>query len=186
MNVREYTLSQRYATAFLHAYYALLTEPDKKSLMESITFLKNKKHVAQLLNCTPFNKQIPSLIINTLPFTEVMKNCFLKLSELLVRNRRMNIFLYILHTLLVAWDKKDKVFRFTITSSCPLLEEQKEIIVRFLKKETKGTIVCAYVHDTSLIGGITMTSDTYTWSNSIKDRLKIIEHSIVQKGTYEY
>lgn len=183
MNVRDYTLSQRYATAFLHAYHATLNDKDKISLIDSILFLKQKRKVLQLLYCTPFNKEIPALVINALPLSTKMKKLCLRLSLLLMRNRRMNLFILIIQNIVIAWDRLDTLFRFVISSTCPLQASQKNILVRFLQRETHGTALCTFKEDTSLIAGITITSDTYAWSNALRDRLKVIKHSIIQKDT---
>ncbi len=182
MNVQDYKLANRYATAFLNVYYSQLVEDDKKSLMESIAFAQKRRRVLQLLRCTSFNKQIPAVVIKSLPLSVVMKNYCLSMSDTLIRNRRMDLFLYILQNMLIEWDKRDTIFRFTITSSSSLQLSQKKIIEKFLHKQIQGVALCIYQEDASLIAGITIQGATYAWSNALKDRLKEIEYSIIRKG----
>lgn len=164
-------VGKKYAEAFIRVFGQDLVYPDLVAIESAQKFLSTHRRTLFFLQLPQFNAATKSSMIEDLLGYFSLPNQFLKLFLLLLQHNRAFYIPGVLSFVAQLYRERMNVISFSVMSSHPLNEKQREQIKYFLARSTGKSIACSYVVKKSLIAGIAMRSVDYMWEYSVNKQL---------------
>ena len=136
-----------------------------------------KNFIQNPTKSTEIQNKIINLISDKLSFTKNLKNFFL----LLIKKRRIFFISKILASFLKLCSKKRGEIKASLISSKELSKVEIDEISEDFSKSIGSKIKFDYKVDKDLIGGLKLQLGSYMIDTSIKNKLKKIEKTILEK-----
>lgn len=168
-------VSKKYAQAFLRVYGSSLSYDDIKNIettgvtIRSATVLMMIFRLALHLNKE--DKEALNTYMSNLGFPESLYN----LIHVLMKAGRLFLLPTICHWVVTYFRDRYHIFKFLITSSHALSNENKDKVEQFLKNYTQSSIEPHYEIDRELIAGVRMQSKIHLWEKSIAQQLRDVQ-----------
>lgn len=181
MNDTRNHLARKYAQAYLNLYAHQLND-DYFSNLDSLRLflqtngwlyhylsIKNVEYsvkqdviqrIAEIIGCTDYT----TLLINTL-----------------LKSGRIDLLDTVIQKILEFYHLQQNIEKFTILTSHPLSDDEKEQVLTFIRHLTKKTITATFSVDESLICGIRVQSGQSFFERSIAHQLKDFEQSLLRR-----
>jgi ATP synthase F1 delta subunit len=173
--VLESKIAKKYAIAFLHVYHKECTPAYMETLFSFSSFLE-KNNIFQATLAIPSLKnniktELIGLVAKKLQLSPGTKT----LITLLLKSNRIDLLNEVVKKILFLYRQREKKYRFIVTISHSLNNQEKEIILSFISLHVKNHIHASFVVDKSLISGIKIEGNTLLWERSIAKQLRNIE-----------
>jgi F0F1-type ATP synthase delta subunit len=167
-------LSGRYAKAFITLFAKQLTLEINDAIAAARDFFK--KHiqalmVADLFNDTVQHSKLIKLLTNELPPIDGMK----ALVTVLLKDKRLALLPNILNHIYKSVLEQHHIMPCTIQSFPELTVAQKELVVDIFGKKIGYKVRPSFGIDSTLIAGICITSELYTWEYSVDKQMRELE-----------
>jgi F-type H+-transporting ATPase subunit delta len=178
MVIKEKIIARRYAFAFLNVFIDLLKEDDLKKILALFDYFKERRQACFLMRLSLLDSKVKCDALNKISEEFLLPSCFKKLFQLLVEHKRTLLLADVFDEICIEYKKRKKIISFDVITVDPVLEEQKNIVEKFLNTATQKTVVCSYKEDITLIAGIRLQSKQYLWETSVKGRLNRVRSTL--------
>ena len=178
MNRKELLLVNRYAQAFFNHYRTDCDTHCFTLLPKAIVYFEHHKKLLFLLNLSLVTIAEKEHTIHQWCASQGLASSYEKLFMLLMQHQRIILIPHILKQIIFLCNKSYHSELFHIKSTVTLTDDQKKNLESFVEKQVGASSKYEYTLDASLIAGIRIESDTLLWENSVKNRLRILSHSL--------
>lgn len=164
-------LARRYAQAHLNVFGNTMTFPEAQNLPVVADILT--KHRSLLMFAGIYQAQGPTNrpIIDLFKMVELKASLYESLLELLAGDNRLFLLPLILREIYRGYLEMRGIMHFTLESAVPLLDDERDAFLAFLRKKTQKEIHYTLVTNPALIAGIKIYSDTLGFEYSVQQRL---------------
>lgn len=175
MDVKDLTLSNKYAKAYLNVFEKDINDQVYWNLKSACEFLETNSSIKILFSLpksvlTVKNELIDEFVENfNLP--KSLKNLIL----LLVKDNRAILLKDVLNSIADEYQERINGMVFNISSSHKLTSSTLDVLKNFLENKTNKKIMYTYNIDKELIAGIRMQSNTLMWEHSVRRQLENIK-----------
>jgi len=173
-------IARKYAQAFLNVSGDCISLDDYKRLYKVQEFFQ--QHHTQL-----FFLSLPMISRDDkVAYLKRVFDCFgvsvdmTQLVTLLVYHKRAHSMGMIVRFICRLYKKEHNIARFQIQASHALRKDELEVIIDFLARTTRKTIVYDYMINKKLIAGIRLQSDTAMWEHSIARQLERVQLPLIR------
>lgn len=170
--------ARHYARAFLKVFPDLSQEMLFDAIEKMLSYHDKNRLVFRLLEFSSVRRDEKVKAMNCLCTKLGLPEPISRLVASLIQRKVINLLPTVLISLRTEFKKAARIFDFTLTSSHPLPEEQKDAIEKQLAQAVDGTINVEYHQDSSLIAGIRLQSSTYYWEDSVARRIQNIRQAL--------
>jgi len=182
MQIIDYTITKKYALAYLKAYKDEICYETIKRIPILISLLKKYPSFIACLTKTSLAHDEKQKIIDTLTSLAQVNQSINILIDLLIKHKRLNSLISVLQSIIQSYNEKNNIVPVTIETSHKLNDEEKENIIIFIKKITQSNLLRPlFIINPSLISGIRIVSKNLLWEQSIDKVLKNIKHTMLQR-----
>lgn len=169
-----------YARAFLNAYASPLSELDKKAITNLFTLFKNN-HVLPCLELSTLNCSQKFEMVKTFCTEASVGALLIKLIQEIIMNRRAQILNQVLICILQENDKRQGVDTFCVSTACVLSDDEQQKITHIIHSTYGQFNIVTFVLDPSLINGIRIKSSTVLFDNTIAQKIKEIQQTLLRQ-----
>ncbi len=165
-------LARKCAAAYLNLYEDGIKDSDI-AIIESVSdFFAQHKQMLIMLTVPGISNALKWQALQQV-FTHVKAPASLhSLIHMIVNQGRSLLLPEVLHAIISLYYERKRVMKCTIMTSHPIDDAAREIIRRFMMRQTRWNIVYTYEVNPSLIAGIRVLGDTVLWEYSIDKQLR--------------
>ncbi|MCX5922718.1 MAG: ATP synthase F1 subunit delta [Candidatus Dependentiae bacterium] len=167
----EYTVSKRYATAFLNVFGDSISYADMQNVCAASEFFYQHKNLLFFLTWPVIDTGLKVRALNEALQKFSLGKPFDRLIDLLATHKRTYLIHATLKALCALYKQRNRIMDVAITSSNTLREQDLKALQEFLVNITGQSIIYTYKIDKNLIAGIRLQSDTVLWEYSIRKHL---------------
>lgn len=171
MSIKDSLIAKKYAQAFLNLSIEKFDDQDILKIRIAYDFLTNNNQVFYSLSLPNIALSVKTKFIDVFlkkfDLNFELKGLFL----LLLKDNRINLVKEVLKSIVNIYQLKKNIMIFDISSSYKLDNNDKDIILEFLQKNTDKKILPIYKIDKNLVAGIKLQSGSYLWEYSINKQL---------------
>lgn len=176
-------IAKKYALAFLGSCQQDLSQTLLEHIEQFGNFLGKHKVVTTHLSIPILSETTTNTVIKELVDHFSLNAIFEKMLFLLVEHKRITLLPLIINHILNEYNKRHSIGIFTVSSSHPLQEQQKERIIKFITNTVPyKKIRTTFTINPNLISGIRIQSDTLLWEKSINRFLQRAEQCTFQRA----
>jgi len=174
MTIKEQAVALKYAKAFLNVFIDELSLDDYRNLVVLEQFLKGRREALAFLILPHIEPAIKQQALGSVIEKFSLPDCFNRLVQLLIKDRRAFLFPLVLHVIARLYRRRKHIENFVIQSSYPLDSSEREVIEQFLAQKTGAKILSNHEINKDLIAGIRLKSDRYLWEYSVAKKLRTL------------
>lgn len=178
--MKDILIADKYARAFYDLFPAACGLDVTDKLMRVHRFFLSHKQAIFFVSLPQIDIAHKQKTIHLLMHTVGLPDAYCTLYMLLLNQKRAYLIADVTMQLRTIILQKNKVLECTIASSILLDEEARLQLRSFFERETGRTIRAHYVVDASLIAGIALRSETYTWEYSVRKQLDMVRNSLIR------
>ncbi len=171
-------LARRYAQAFLDLVYDQMKMSDIASFEHAESFFKTHQHACFLMDLSSLSGESKEEAVRSIISTYHLPALVEKLLLLLMAHKRSALIGAVLSQFVGLYKQRAEIMTFSVESSLPLSEQEKNHIESFIKEQIKANIVCSYRVVPELIAGIRIHNEKYLWEYSAQAQLRALHTSI--------
>lgn len=173
-------IADKYARAFYRLFPHLCGLDVIEKLAHVHQFFLSHKQAIFFLSLPQIDDAHKQKTLEVLLLQIGLSDSYGTLYMLLISHKRVHLLADVTLQLRQIIMQKHNVLECTIASSVPLDEGVRMQLCSFFERETGRTVKACYVVDASLIAGIALRSDTYTWEYSVRKQLDMLRNSLVR------
>lgn len=178
----EFIVAKKYATAYLAVAGTSFNDEELARIERLQKFLVDAREVLFFFNLSLIEPDVTHKVIHELCTGFTTEKLLERLLQLICKERRALLVPTILKYVAELYREQHKSMVFMVTSSQPLMNEDKKGIEKFLKSSTGKKIDAVYAVDSTLIAGIRAQSTTLLWEQSVKKQLLTVRQSLIEQG----
>lgn len=171
-HAQKQSLARKYAQACVNIFNQQMSYDDCIALNTLAAFLSTHSHIFFFFYMPFIEDSVKLQAYDILQELYNVPSWLKSLFTLLLNDKRLFLFIYVLREICVLYAKKANIDIFTITSAHALIDQQQKECSLFLSHITRKKIITHFALDKSLVAGIRMQSNEMLWEHSIKKQLR--------------
>lgn len=174
-------LAKKYACAFLNLYQSQLSDWYFENLASLGVFLKNNRWLYVYLSIPTVDYAVKQKVIYRV--SESLQFCSHTtiLINSLLNTNRIELLGSVIEQIQIENRKRKNIELCTIKTSHVLDDEQKNVVIDFVKKIIPSRISVQFLHDPSLIVGLKFQTGEHRWERSVARQLKDMEQKFLRQ-----
>lgn len=181
MNDTRSCLARKYAQAYLNLYAHQLNDDYFSNLANLRLFLLKNGWLYHYLNIKNVEYSVKQDVIQRIAEIVGYIDYTKLLISTLLKSGRIDLLDAVIEKILEFYHLEQNIENFTILTSHPLSDYEKEQILTFIRHLTKKIITATFSVDESLICGIRVQSGQSFFERSIAHQLKDFEQSLLRR-----
>jgi F0F1-type ATP synthase delta subunit len=180
VGIDETRLSRRYARAWSTIFSHQITAAVIEKITVAVTYLIEHPRIQFMLQLSVIEDDVKYQALQALGTHYELPSGYSKLCHLLVTHKRSFLLASVLKAIVEIYREDNNIEQFTITSVIPLSHNQKQVCEQFLRSACNCKVQCTYLLSSSLIAGIRMQSNHFSWERSVRKQIRMIQHLVAQ------
>lgn len=179
MRYSQSIIAKKYAKAYVAEFGSVLTLDDMTQIKAAIHFFRRHNNFISLVNILVADQSSTQNIIQDLLNHFRLHVSFKKLIDVLIKHKRLLFFAQVLQDVCCLYFLKNNTLEVTVFTADSLDQKELEQFELFFMKLSEKKIISTVVLDKSLIAGVCMQSDLFSWEYSIANRLKKLHQKML-------